>query len=224
MQHFLLFCGSSSLSHIEWWRFIRALTFDSVDKIYWCGQSDETSLAMILHEAIFQQAWENRQHFVMPPMGKNNLRKLTPFCDATIGFPVKWHRRNECRNSILMTRHQPDLALKALPRSGSSVWNVWAFFLDVILSSVFSGYFSAKINIVIKWMRGHGAGMGEAFFNLCGTESSSLTKPLGQKSAPSMPPSCYRVLVLLAFQYNIKAKLKQTITIIIFWVIFHTCN
>ena len=224
MQHFLLFCGSSSLSHIEWWRFIRALTFDSVDKIYWCGQSDETSLAMILHEAIFQQAWENRQHFVMPPMGKNNLRKLTPFCDATIGFPVKWHLRNECRNSILMTRHQPDLALKVLPRSGSSVWNVWAFFLDVILSSVFSGYFSAKINIVIKWMRGHGAGMGEAFFNLCGTESSSLTKPLGQKSAPSMPPSCYRVLVLLAFQYNIKAKLKQTITIIIFWVIFHTCN
>ena len=179
---------------------------------------------MILHEAIFQLAWENRQHFVMPPMAKNNLRKLMPFCDATIGFPVKWHLRNECRNSILMTRHQPDLALKALPRSGSSVWNVWAFFLDVILSSVFSGYFSAKINIVIKWMRGHGAGMGEAFFNLCGTESSSPTKPLGQKSAPSMPPSSYRVLVLLAFQYNIKAKLKQTITIIIFWDIFHTCN
>ena len=60
-------------------------------------------------------------------------------------------------------------------------------------------------------MLGHGAGMGEAFFNLCGTESSSLTKPLGQKSPPSMPPSSYRVLVLLAFQYNIKAKLKQTI-------------
>ena len=87
--NFLLFCGSSTLSHIEWWRFVRALTFDSVDKIYWCDQSDETSLAMILHEAIFQLAWENRQHFVTPPMAKNNLRKLTPFSWCHHRFPCE---------------------------------------------------------------------------------------------------------------------------------------
>ena len=31
------------------------------------------------------------------------------FCNARIGFPAKWHLRNECSNSILMTCHYPDL-------------------------------------------------------------------------------------------------------------------
>ena len=38
-----------------------------------------------------------------------SLRKQPTFVDATTGFPAKWHLRNERRNSILMTRHYPDL-------------------------------------------------------------------------------------------------------------------
>ena len=40
---------------------------------------------------------------------KNSLRKQTKFRDATTGFPAKWLLRNERRNSILMTRHTPDM-------------------------------------------------------------------------------------------------------------------
>ena len=38
-----------------------------------------------------------------------SLRKQPPFRDTTSGFPVKWRLRNERKNSILMTRHYPDL-------------------------------------------------------------------------------------------------------------------
>ena len=38
-----------------------------------------------------------------------SLRKRPTFGDATPGFPAKWRLRNERRNSILMTRHYPDL-------------------------------------------------------------------------------------------------------------------
>ena len=38
-----------------------------------------------------------------------SLRKQTTFRDATDGFPAKQRLRNERRNSILMTRHYPDL-------------------------------------------------------------------------------------------------------------------
>ena len=38
-----------------------------------------------------------------------SLRKQSTFGDATTGFPVKWRLRSERRNSILMTRHYPDL-------------------------------------------------------------------------------------------------------------------
>ena len=38
-----------------------------------------------------------------------SLRKQPTFSDATTGFPAKWRLRNERRNSILMTRHYPDL-------------------------------------------------------------------------------------------------------------------
>ena len=37
------------------------------------------------------------------------LRKQPTFGVATTGFPTKWRLRNERRNSILMTRHYPDL-------------------------------------------------------------------------------------------------------------------
>ena len=36
-------------------------------------------------------------------------RKQPTFRDLTNGFPVKWRLENECRNSILMTCHQPFL-------------------------------------------------------------------------------------------------------------------
>ena len=38
------------------------------------------------------------------------LRKQLIFREATTGFPAKWRLRNERRNSILMTRHYPDLS------------------------------------------------------------------------------------------------------------------
>ena len=38
-----------------------------------------------------------------------SLRKQPTSGDATTGFPAKWRLRNEGRNSILMTRHYPDL-------------------------------------------------------------------------------------------------------------------
>ena len=38
-----------------------------------------------------------------------SLRKRLTFGDATTGFPAKWLLRNERRNSILMTRHYPNL-------------------------------------------------------------------------------------------------------------------
>ena len=40
---------------------------------------------------------------------KSSLRKQPTFGDATTGFPAKWRLRNERRNSILITRHHPDL-------------------------------------------------------------------------------------------------------------------
>ena len=38
-----------------------------------------------------------------------SLRKQRTLADTTTGFPAKWRLRNEHRNSILMTRHYPDL-------------------------------------------------------------------------------------------------------------------
>ena len=38
-----------------------------------------------------------------------SLRKQPTFCAVSTGFPAKWRLRNERRNSILMTRHYPDL-------------------------------------------------------------------------------------------------------------------
>ena len=41
--------------------------------------------------------------------GVVSLRKQPTFGDATTGFPAKWRLRKERSNSILMTRHFPDL-------------------------------------------------------------------------------------------------------------------
>ena len=38
-----------------------------------------------------------------------SLRKQPTFGYAATGFPAKWRLRNERRNSILMTRHYPDV-------------------------------------------------------------------------------------------------------------------
>ena len=40
---------------------------------------------------------------------KSILRIQATFRNLTTGFPAKWRLRNERRNSILMTRHYPDL-------------------------------------------------------------------------------------------------------------------
>ena len=50
------------------------------------------------------------------------LRKRTTLRDGTNGFPAKWRLRNKCRNSILMTRHYPDLG--TAPDWSFRVWNL----------------------------------------------------------------------------------------------------
>ena len=39
----------------------------------------------------------------------DSLRKQLTFHNASTGFPTKWPLRDECRNSILMMHHYPDL-------------------------------------------------------------------------------------------------------------------
>ena len=39
----------------------------------------------------------------------NDLRKQQAFCDAITGFPIEWCQRNECRSSVLITCHNPNL-------------------------------------------------------------------------------------------------------------------
>ena len=64
-----------------------------------------------------------------------SLRKQPTFGDATTGFPAKWRLRNKRRNSILITRHYPDLGstsdwscrvgnLIQLTRSTTQIWVV----------------------------------------------------------------------------------------------------
>ena len=87
--------------------------------------------------------------------GSSSLRKQPTFGDATTGFPAKWRLRNKRRNSILMTRHYPDLG-----RDTSSVWNFCARFSDVIsrrnrwwrleMSAVFSGYGSSSRTVIVN--------------------------------------------------------------------------
>ena len=38
-----------------------------------------------------------------------SLRKIQHFCDASTGFPSKWHLRNKPKYSILMMHHYPNL-------------------------------------------------------------------------------------------------------------------
>ena len=69
--------------------------------------------------------------------GKGSLRKQLTFGNANTGFPAKWGLRNECRNSILMTRHYPDLGsasdwLNQISHAASPIWNFCACFSDVI--------------------------------------------------------------------------------------------
>ena len=71
--------------------------------------------------AKFYLAWENSQHFATGGEGGGGL--------LTTGFPRKWHLRNDCRNSILMIHHYPDL--------GSA--SDWLCCLGILLQPVRSG-------------------------------------------------------------------------------------
>ena len=56
-------------------------------------------------------SWEatHQKHTKRDVRVMGSLRKQSTFGEATTGFPAKWRLRNESRNSILMTRHYPDL-------------------------------------------------------------------------------------------------------------------
>ena len=56
----------------------------------------------LLNVSKFLGLWKLLSH-------SGSLRKQPTFRDNTTGFPRKWHLRNKCRNSILMTHHYPDL-------------------------------------------------------------------------------------------------------------------
>ena len=63
-----------------------------------------------------------------------DLWKQPPFRDANTGFPAKWRLRNERRNSILMTRHYPDLGnasdwLKQISRPARPIRSITQFWV-----------------------------------------------------------------------------------------------
>ena len=86
---------------------------------------------------------------------KVSLRKQETFGDATIGFPAKWRLRNERRNSILMTRHYPDLGsasdwscrvgnLIQPIRSSTQIWVVTRDSMDFLCSFL-------RRHLAVKW-------------------------------------------------------------------------
>ena len=120
-------------------------------------QSKETARSMPPHPAqVFHQVFfcccfnisfglRNRKlvvHIVTRCRWIHWSEKTADFSRRHKRFPAKWRLSNDCRNSILMTCHSPDLGFfnqsKALPRStvgsdSSSVWNFCARSSDVIL-------------------------------------------------------------------------------------------
>ena len=51
----------------------------------------------------------NLSYFLLRYHSYCNLSKRPTFREVTNGFPTKWRLRNDCRNSLLMTCHYPDL-------------------------------------------------------------------------------------------------------------------
>ena len=90
-----------------------------------------------------------------------SLRKQPTFRDATTGFPAKWRLRNECRNSILMTRHYPDL--------GSA--SHWSCRVENLLQPIRS---TTQIWVAMRHQYGISALVAQTTF--CGETSGSLTK------------------------------------------------
>ena len=67
-------------------------------------QHQQTRISNTIHVIITKYY---KPHYIA--LSSNSLRKLPTFGDATTCLPAKWRLRNERRNSILMTRHYPDL-------------------------------------------------------------------------------------------------------------------
>ena len=68
-------------------------------------------IKLVFHNLTLNQPSKNTsnaRYSVSSVIQRASLRKQT-FRDAAGGFPAKQRLRNECRNSILMTRHYPDL-------------------------------------------------------------------------------------------------------------------
>ena len=56
--------------------------------------------------AIFRAVFDFCSSFFAPQPHRNAF--YAGYCDANTGFPAKWRLKNKRRNSILMTRHEPD--------------------------------------------------------------------------------------------------------------------
>ena len=85
--------------------------------------------------------------FDLPRQVDRTLGRSKGLCSQGTGFPAKWRLRNERRNSILNTRHYPDLR--------SEAYSAWTALVSqtsfdgetsgsvVKMSAVFSGYSNA---------------------------------------------------------------------------------
>ena len=60
-----------------------------------------------MHSMYETEGWFSGSIEASQKLARENSRLLVTH--ATTGFSAKWRLRNECRNSILMTRHYPDL-------------------------------------------------------------------------------------------------------------------
>ena len=130
-------------------------------------------------------------------LNKNNLRKQLTFHDFSIGFPRKLRLSHDCRNSILMTRHYPDLSsdsdwyrvenLLQPMRSTTQIWVVTRHQREIFslvyqtsfcgessggvakMSAVFSGYLATRPQLFKRWIT---LSTGIHWINLCPVDNA----------------------------------------------------
>ena len=94
----------------------------------------------------------------------SSLRKQPTFCDATTDFFAKWRLGNERRNSILMTRHYPDMGcasdwMKQISNLSKALHSAQFPFLSIFLRgrlwSVFAWRYGGHIDVPKRWNDAH---------------------------------------------------------------------
>ena len=87
---------------------------------YWCFKQWKGGMLVLQTNPVGVKLFYNVNagHRCWPREWKRpiSLRTLPIFPDANDSIPAKWRLRNERRNSILMTRHYPDLGMFQISR------------------------------------------------------------------------------------------------------------